>query len=130
MSRCQLSYEEQLEMFLEGLKGNNKRLIMVLSPKNLQQAITYANALSVEENPYKGGGRKDEHTYGAQRNQSRLPAPARNIIAHANRTTVFQLPHKRFTSAKLDEKGQRDYVFGATRNSRLDINAPIGSCIP
>lgn len=47
-------------MFVEGLKSDNKRLITMLNPTSLQQAITYAKARTVEENPYKGRGRAQE----------------------------------------------------------------------
>lgn len=70
VSQVQLSDEDQVTMFLEGLKGNTKKLIMVLNPCNLQKAIAYANALTTEDNPYRGGGRVDEPTHGAPRMNS------------------------------------------------------------
>lgn len=60
VSQCNLSDEDQVAVFVEGLKSDNKRLITVLNPINLQQAIAYAKVLTVEENPYKGRGRMSD----------------------------------------------------------------------
>lgn len=42
MSKVDLSDEDQVAMFIEGLKPGNQKVITILGPKNLQQAISFA----------------------------------------------------------------------------------------
>lgn len=52
VSKVELSDEDQMVMFVEGLKPCNKKLITILGPKNLLWAIAYAKTLTAETDPY------------------------------------------------------------------------------
>lgn len=60
VSKVELLDEDQVVIFIEGLKSNNRKLITILGPKNLQQAIAFAKTLAVEVDPY--GSKKAEGT--------------------------------------------------------------------
>lgn len=49
--RVELSDDDQVAMFIEGLKPNNQMLITILNPKNLQHAISIAKTLTTEVGP-------------------------------------------------------------------------------
>lgn len=60
VSQIKLSDEDQVIMFVEGLKIDNKKLITFLSPNNLQQSIAFAKALTSEEDPFRGKGQVND----------------------------------------------------------------------
>lgn len=45
-------------MFLEGMKGTNKKLVTVPGPKTLQQAIAFRKTLTSEDDPCGGENKK------------------------------------------------------------------------
>lgn len=54
-------------MFVEGLKWDNKKFILVLNPSNLQQAIGFAKTLVTKEDPYKERRRMIDHVISTAR---------------------------------------------------------------
>lgn len=131
VGQVKLSDEDQVQMFVKGLKRDNKKLIMVLNPSNLQQAIAYATTLFSDENPYKGKGRTNEQAISSARliswsnanyegggsstkewqNQNEEPVTERGPTVPTNKNTVYQPSHKRFTSAEIDEKRAKELCF-------------------
>lgn len=59
VSRVELSDKDRVAMFIEGLKGNNKKLVTVLIPKTLQHAIAFGKTLTNEDDPYGGDSKKE-----------------------------------------------------------------------
>lgn len=58
VSRVELPEENRVAMFVEGLKLGNQKFIIILSPKTLQQAISYAKTLTTDADPYVGRRRE------------------------------------------------------------------------
>lgn len=131
VSQVDLSDEDQVTMFIEGFKGNNMKLIIVLNPINLQQAISYAKTLTAEEDPYKRRGRmRNQHvsmakpvawsnakpmygwlnTKGLQ-GQNRTIGAGTAPVGVPGKSSVHQPPHKRFTSAEIDAKRAKGLCF-------------------
>lgn len=52
VSRVELAEDDQVAMFIEGMKGGNKKLVTALNPRNLQHAIALGKTLSLEDDPY------------------------------------------------------------------------------
>lgn len=59
-SKVELSDEDQVVLFVEGLKNDNQKLINVLNLKTLQQAIALAKTLTNEEDSYNNKLRGNE----------------------------------------------------------------------
>lgn len=58
VSRVELAEEDQVAMFIEGMKGSNKKLVTTLNPRNLEQVIALGKTLSSEGDPYSGESKK------------------------------------------------------------------------
>lgn len=58
VSRVDLPDEDHIVMFVEGMQSGNQKLITILGPKTLQQAISMAKTLTTEMNPYGSRGRE------------------------------------------------------------------------
>lgn len=58
VSRVDLADEDQVAMFVDGLKYGNQKLFTILGTKTLQQAISYTKTLTNEADPYAGRRRE------------------------------------------------------------------------
>lgn len=62
VGKVDLPDEDQVAMFIDGMKPRNQKLLIVLAPKNLQQTIALANTLSTKGVPTQIKGVKDTKT--------------------------------------------------------------------
>lgn len=60
ISQVSMTNEDQVAMFSEGLKQDNKKFITILNPRNLQLAISMGKTLTIDEDPYREGRKMNE----------------------------------------------------------------------
>lgn len=131
VSQVELSDEDQVAMFIEGLKGDNVKLRTVLKPNNLQQAIAFAKTLTREEDPYERRGRARDQPLNtvkpltwsnnkymnggnnakAWQGTNRLVIAGKSPMDVIGKGAVYKPLHKRFTSAEIDEKRAKGLCF-------------------
>ncbi|KAI4382928.1 hypothetical protein MLD38_008822 [Melastoma candidum] len=125
--------EDQVAMFIGGLKKETRRMLIVLEPRTLQKAISLGKALSGDEEVVTGGSR-DTLAKGGRwdpssnfRGQSMAPSNRgpfrgsgdnkliegnfRQSTSFVSRSQAYQPPHKRLTAAEMADKRQRGVCF-------------------
>lgn len=60
INKIELSEEDQVALFVKGLKEGNTELINVLNPKSLQHTIIFGKVLASEEDHHKNKGRIED----------------------------------------------------------------------
>ncbi|KAI4340580.1 hypothetical protein MLD38_025400 [Melastoma candidum] len=130
VTKVDLSIDDQVALFVGGLKRENRRLVTVLKPRTLQQAIALAKTLShddevpqIQAKEVYSRGRMEQgqnsgvvNTVPFGRGLTR-PANVKAIEGYSRgggpipKPLAYQPPHKRLSTAEMEEKRSKGLCF-------------------
>lgn len=119
-----------MALFVEGIKKDSQKLINVMAPRTLLQAITIAKKMTNEEDPYSGklmgrdaggsgvkhnnwfGWKQVAYTYSSKgQPANRSMGQEKGTSVAGGKNTPYRPPHKRPSTSEIEEKRAKGLCF-------------------